>query len=207
MSDKIGIIGKGGHADEVMSYSPKEIGFQAVDRAYIKNGDTETVDVASPGVAQDVPVHIAVGAPGVRKELEEKWPGATYESIISKYAYVDPSVEIGEGALIAPQAVVTTNVKLGRHTILNVACSVQHNAVIGDFTTIGPGSHLGGNVTTGKGVFIGIGVTVSNGITIANGVVVGAGATVVDNLEVENGVYVGVPAKLHGQNKEWLREI
>ena len=205
MTERIGLIGGGGHADEAEAYAKKDIIFRAVDRNYLN--EKATVDVEHPGSNKDTPVHIAIGAPGIRRELEERWPGIKYESIISEHAIVDPSAEVGEGSLIAPRVVVTTNVKLGRHVVLNVASTVQHDTTLGDFTTVGPGVHIGGNVIVGDGVFLGIGSNILNSVRIASGVVIGAGATVTKDADVENGVYVGTPAKLIRQNDGWLREI
>jgi len=205
VSENIGLIGGGGHADEVESYAGKPVIFRAADSQYL--GGKVTVDISDPGDNINTPVHIAVGAPAVRKELESKWPGDVYETIVSDHAMVDESVEIGEGSLVAPSAVITTNVKLGAHVIVNVAASVQHNTTVGDFSTISPGVNIGGDVEIGEGVFIGIGANVSNSVKIANGVVVGAGATILENADVENGVYVGTPARIVKQNEGWLREI
>ena len=204
-NNNIGLIGNGGHADEAESYSRKPVGFRAVDKPYMN--DRAEVDVTDPGENVNTAVHIAIGAPAVRKEMELKWPGESYESIISEHAIIDETAEIGEGSLVAPRVVITTNVKIGRHVVLNVAATVQHNSEVGDFTTIGPGAHIGGNVKIGEGVFIGIGANISNAVRIANGVVIGAGATVIKDADVENGVYVGTPAQLIKQNEGWLREI
>jgi len=208
MSEIIGIIGNGGQADEASSFSGKEIAFRAVDADYLEGGDSELVDVLNPGLDNEAaPVHIAVGPPALRRELEKRWPGEHYETIISPHAVIDKTAEIGEGTLIAPRAVVTTNVKIGRHVIVNVAATIQHDSVVGDFSTVGPGVNIGGKVTIGEGVFIGIGANIINGISIANGVVIGAGATLIKSAEVENGVYVGTPAVLIKQNDGWLNEI
>lgn len=206
MSEKIGIIGGGGHSEEAESYTNKKVAFRAVDKDYMS--DTFQIDIENPDEEQiQTNVHIAVGAPGLRKSLEKKWPGEKYETIISEHAIIDPTAQIGEGTLIAPRAVITTNVKLGKHVVMNVASSIQHGSEVGDFSTIGPGVHVGGNVTIGEGVFIGIGANISNNLRIANGVVVGAGATLLSDADIENGVYVGTPAKNISQNEHWLNEI
>lgn len=205
----IGLIGDGGQANEAHSYTKKEVGFRAVNAEYIREGsDNNLIDIENPSDNDvDVSVHIAVGAPALRRELEQKWPGERYETIISEHAIVDRTAEIGEGSLVAPRAVITTDVKIGRHVIINVAATVQHNTEVGDFSTIGPGVNIGGNVKIGEGVFVGIGANISNGVTIADGIVIGAGSTIIRDADIENGVYVGTPAKLIKQNEEWLREI
>lgn len=205
MSEKIGIIGSGGHADEAVSYTDKTVDFHAVDEKY--RTERATVSIGEPGDKSEVPVHIAVGAPALRRYLEQKWPGEKYEKIISEHAIVDETAEIGDGSLIAPRSVITTNVKIGRHVIMNVASTIQHNSSVGDFTTIGPGVNIGGNVTVGSGVFIGIGANISNNLHIADGVVIGAGATLLGDADIENGVYVGTPAVMIKQNEDWLNEI
>ena len=208
MTEKIGIIGNGGQADEARSFSDKEIAFRAVDAAYLDDQDPGLVDIANPGQDNETtPVHVAIGPPALRRELESRWPGERYETIVSPHAIIDRTVEIGEGTLVAPRAVITTNVKIGKHVIVNVAATIQHDSSVGDFSTIGPGVNVGGKVKIGEGVFVGIGANIINNITIADGVVVGAGATVVDNADVENGVYVGTPARLIRQNDGWLIEI
>lgn len=205
MSNGIGIIGGGGHADEVESYLKTPLLFRAADKQYLN--EKITVDVSEPREKKSTPVHIAVGAPRIRRELEKKWPGSKYVTIISEFAIVDSTAEVGEGSLLAPFSVLTTNVKIGKHVVVNVGSSLQHGTRVGNYVTIGPGVNIGGNVIIGDGVFVGIGATIANGVVIASGVVVGAGATVIRDAEIENGVYVGTPAVFIKENKEWLDEI
>lgn len=206
MTEKIGIIGNGGQADEAASFSAKDVIFRAVSKQYLD--DVATVDIESPSeIERETAVCIAVGAPGLKRDLAETWPGVLYESIISEHACVDNSSSVGEGSIIAPRAVVTTSVHIGRHALLNVAATVQHNTHIGDYTSIGPGAHIAGNVDIGDGVYVGIGAVVSNDLRIANGAVIGAGATLLHDAEVENGVYIGTPARLLKKNKDWLHEV
>ncbi len=206
MREHIGLIGNGGHANEVESYTPAIIDFRAVTKEYI--GDSSLIDIENPpSELINLPVHIAVGAPYLRKRFDDIWKGDHYKSIVSQYAIVEPSIDMAEGCLIAPQAVITTEVKLGRHAIINVASSVQHNTSVGNFVTIGPGVRVGGNVEIGDGVFLGIGSVISNNIRLAPGVVLGAGSTLLHDADKENGVYVGTPAKCIKINKSWLSEI
>lgn len=206
MLERIGIIGSGGHADEAESYTNKNIAFRAVTRDFID--ERAWVDIENPPAdLMEIPVHIAIGAPALKRTLGNLWPGDKYATIIADTAYVDKTANIEEGCLLAPQSVITTNVRLGKHAIVNVAASVQHNSRIGDYSTISPGVRIGGNVTVGEGAFIGIGSVVKNSVTIAPGVVLGAGAVLVQDADIENGVYVGVPARLMKVNEGWLNEV
>ena len=203
----IGLLGSGGQADETESYHSKDRTlFRAVHPEYI-TAENE-IEINNPDEEhKDVPVIAAVGAPGLKREMTEAWPGVHFETIIAKEAYVDESSEIGEGSVIAPRAVITTNVKIGKHVLVNVGSTISHDCEIGDFTSVSPGVHIGGNVIIGEGAFIGIGAVVSHNIHIASGVVIGAGAVVTKSIETENSVVVGVPAQIIKVNESWLREL
>lgn len=206
MREVIGLIGNGGHANEVESYTPAEVKFRAVHKQFI--GGRALVDVENPPHEYfELPVHVAVGSPYLRKKLVEVWKGENFISIISPYAILDNELDAKEGCLIAPSAVVTTQVKLGRHAIINVAASIQHDSLVGNFATIGPGARIGGHVSVGDGAFLGLGSNVINNISIAPGVILGAGSTLIEDAIIENGVYVGSPARCIKVNTGWLREI
>lgn len=201
----IGLIGSGGHSDEVAANAGVHIAFRAVTAEY--RNDRAQVDIDQPGEYVDYPVHIAIGAPYVRRMMAERWAGKVYVGVTSVLSRIDATARCDEGCYIAPFSLVSTNVKLGKHVIVNAGVLIHHDSKLGDFVTICPGASLGGGVTLGDGVFVGIGATISNGVTVAPGVVIGAGAAVVADLDQENGIYVGVPAKLVGVNEDWLREI
>lgn len=202
-----GILGSGSQANEVQSYVfGSEVIFRAVDREYFS--EDAQVNLTAPSESErSIPVVAAIGAPGVRKVLVDKWPGHEYIDVVSQHATVDPSVRFGGGCIIAPGAILTTDIVVGKHAIINLGSTVSHNCKIGDFVTISPGVHIAGDVVLGDGVFVGIGAILSNDINIASGVVIGAGAVVVDSIDEENSIYVGVPARKIGQNEGWLREI
>ncbi len=202
-----GIIGNGNQANEIQSYGlGSAVIFRAVDRPYLS--DDATVDVTNPSEDQrNTPVVAAIGAPGARKEMMERWPGREYVNVVSPHAIVDSSVRFGGGCIVAPGAILTTDILVGKHTTINIASTVSHSCEIGEYVTISPGVHIAGDVVLGDGVFIGIGAILSNDIKVASGSVIGAGAVVVDDIEDENCIYVGTPARKIGQNEGWLREI
>ncbi len=206
MQKQIGLLGNGGHADEVAASYEGEVLFRAVSEKYMNARAAVNIE-KPPAEDMNVPVHAAIGAPKIRKDLIQLWPGNQYETVISRTAVVDDSARIEDGCYVAEGAVITTNVALGMQVIVNVGASIHHGCTVGEYTTISPGVHIGGNVTIGRGVFIGIGATVSNGVSISDGVVLGAGAVLIVDADTENGVYVGVPAKLVKVNEGWLDEI
>lgn len=207
--EKVGLIGAGGQAKEVEQYlrdSGITPAFFAVDKEYVNTKNQ--IDILSPDEYEELtPVIAAIGAPEVRRKMVENWRGKEYYSVISKDAYIGKSVEIGQGAIIAPRAVLTADIKLGEHVLVNVAATISHNAKLGNYVTVGPGAHIAGAVELGDGVFVGIGASISNNVKIAEGSVVGAGAVVISDILEPNSVVVGVPAKLIRVNKGWLNEV
>ncbi len=207
----VGILGNGGQADEVEAFSSESasIAFRAVDEQFLGQAESGRIvlDVLRPGSSSAIPVVVAIGAPAIRKQMVNKWPGSDFYSLVAKGAVVSDSSVIGKGCVISSGVIITTNVAIGDHTIVNVAATISHNCTVGDYVTISPGVNIAGNVSIESGVFIGVGAIVSNGVRIASGCVVGAGAVVLDDIIAENSVVVGSPAKVIKINQGWLREI
>lgn len=199
---RIGILGNGGHAREIESYLTTEtVAFRAVSSEF-RSGDL--IDIALPAAEQaELPVVVAVGAPGLRRTLVQLWSGSAYHEVIAPTAYLGPEVKRGVGCVIAAGAVLTTSISLGDHVHINAGVTLAHDTVIGDFSTVSPGAHLGGNCTLGAGVLIGIGATLREGITLADGVVVGAGAVVLKDVLEPNAVVVGNPSRQISTNAGW----
>lgn len=204
-SGKFGLVGAGGQADETESYAYGSAEYRAVDPQYAAEG-LISVDQLSTEQLQ-TPVSVAVGAPGLRRQLAERWRGNRFTTVISEHAIIDTSARIGEGGVVAHGAIITTNVHIGVHGLINVGATISHNSKLGDYVTVSPGVNIAGNVKVGDGVFIGIGATISNKVSVANGVVIGAGAVVIDDITEENMIYVGVPARAIGRNEGWIHEI
>lgn len=202
-----GILGNGNQANEAQSYSVGNVVmFRAVDSEYLN--EDASVDVSNPSEYQmTTPVVAAIGAPGARREMIEKWPGREYVDVVSPHAIVDSSVKFEGGCIVAPGAILTTDIEISKHTIINIAATISHNCSIGEYVTVSPGVHIAGNVVLGDGVFVGIGAVLSNDVKVASGVVIGAGAIVIEDIDEENSVYAGLPAHKIGQNEGWLYEI
>jgi len=207
MNEKVGLLGSGGQSAETESYLGSDtVKFRAIDKAYISRSND--IDIVNPTEDERIiPVVAAVGAPALRRELVEKWPGKNFTKVISKEAYIGKDTLIGDGTTIAPKVVITTAVKIGRHVIINIAATLSHGVELGDYVTISPGAHIAGDVTIGDGVFVGIGAIVSNGVEIAEGSVIGAGAVVINDILDNNSVVVGIPAKVIKLNEDWLRNV
>jgi acetyltransferase-like isoleucine patch superfamily enzyme len=153
------LLGSGGQADEAESFLPTDVRviFRAIDPEFMGSASSaRCVDIYAFCDTEAVAT-AAVGAPGLRKQLVEKWGGRNYYSIIAGSSEIAESTIIEDGCIVAPGAIVTTNSVIGRHTILNVAVTIGHNCDVGKYVTISPGVNIAGNVRIGDGVFVGIG--------------------------------------------------
>lgn len=138
----------------------------------------------------------AVGDPGLRKKVAEKYMEAKFRPI----ALVHPSVNmaddvrLGRGSLLCAGAVLTTHIHLGDFAIVNLNATVGHNCTFGDYCTVHPGVNVSGDVTLGNEVELGTGSTLIQGVSLEDHTVVGAGAVVTKDL-AGGKTYIGVPAR------------
>jgi sugar O-acyltransferase (sialic acid O-acetyltransferase NeuD family) len=135
----------------------------------------------------------AVGDPGLRRRLAERWPGTALHTVVAPQAWIAPDAALSEGTLVAPMAALNRFCILGRHVLVNVGTTLAHDVVVGDFTTLSPGCTVGGLASIGSDVFVGIGATVRDRVRIGDGALVAAGAVVVADVEPGRTV-MGVPA-------------
>lgn len=181
---RIGIIGKGGFAREVVEYLKLEW-----PMAEISMFEYGMITKAS----EYDKVLIAIGDPQARQQIANQFPLMPYTSYKNNnsmaYRY-----RMGTGVIICPGVVITVNVDIGDHVHLNLGCTVGHDTRIGDFTTISPGAAISGNVTIGKRCYIGSNAAIREKVTICDDVIIGAGAAVVKDI-TEPGTYVGVPCR------------
>ena len=125
---------------------------------------------------------------------------------ISKHAFVDKNVKLGDSIIIFPFASIRADegpIEIGDNT------NIQDNCVIH-----GPGVKIGNNVTIGHGavvhcakvgsnVVIGMNATVLEGAEIGDWCIIGAGAVVKENDKIPEGsLVVGVPARIVRQLTE-----
>ena len=196
------VIGAGGHAKVVVS----TIIAAGIPVAAVLDDDPEkwgrevcSVRVGGPasafGKEETRRAVIAIGDNGIRMRLAhllQKW---TWVTVIHPYAYVHPSVQIGEGTVVFAGAVIQPDVRIGAHCIINSGATIDHDCIIGDFVHVAPGSNLAGNVHLGDGVFLGIGSAAIIGKNVGEWTIVGAGGVVVTDLPA-HAVAAGVPAKV-----------
>jgi sugar O-acyltransferase (sialic acid O-acetyltransferase NeuD family) len=198
------VIGAGGHAKVVIS-SLIAAGYNVVaafDDDPSKKGKN-LLGVEIVGSIDDVQTQsclrgvVAIGHNRTRAAIVERLSFMQWVSVVHPRAFVDDSVEIGEGTLIFAGAMVQPDAVIGEYVIINTGATVDHDCHLGDFVHVAPGSHLGGGVQLGQGCFLGIGSSVIPYKKIGAWATVGAGGVVVNDIP-KNALVIGVPAKPNG---------
>jgi len=140
---------------------------------------------------------VAIGNAAIRLDWLPRLAAAGYElpAVIHPTAWLSPSAQVGDGAVVLAQASIQAQVVIGSGAILNTGSSVDHDAQLGDGMHICPGARLAGEVLVGDRSWIGIGSSVIQQIRIGSDVTVGAGAAVVSDLP-DGVTAVGVPARV-----------
>ncbi|MGR3990984.1 acetyltransferase [Pseudomonas sp. 1121_17] len=139
----------------------------------LKTLDPSTVGLVN-GIGQ------LVGS-GLRQRVYEEAcaDGFTFPVLIHPAAWVDDSVELGQGVQVMAGAIVQPDVRIGVNSVINTRASLDHDCVIAAHVHIAPGAVLCGGVVVAQGAFIGSGATLIQGVVICARSVVGAGTVVV----------------------------
>jgi sugar O-acyltransferase (sialic acid O-acetyltransferase NeuD family) len=117
-----------------------------------------------------------------------------FATFIHPSAYVDPSVNLGEGCVVLPGCVLDANVSLGNNVLLNTAVTIAHDSKVLAHSFLAPRVAVAGFTEIGECCNIGINATLIDNITVASQTRVGAGAVVTKSI-TEPGLYVGTPAR------------
>jgi len=142
----------------------------------------------------ELKVSIVIDPPKLKKALAIHYGVDHLATLIGNGAVIDPSAQIGKGAIIQEGCLISRHVRIGLGCKINMRAMLHHDVVLGDFSTISPSAQLLGKVRVGSGCFIGAGAILLPNITIENHVIVGAGAVVTKNIEA-NQTVCGVPAR------------
>lgn len=198
LSNKISVIGAGGHARAVINLlldlSIKPSAF--FDDNILENESILGVEgkALSTLLEQDELV-LAIGDNTKRKIFYNSHSSRVSKAKIHPQAYIGHSVEIGKGTCVFPNASLHALAVVGVNCIINTGAIVEHESTIGNHSHIAVGAMVCGRVSIGESCFVGAGAVVKDQISLCNNVCIGAGAVVVKNI-IEPGVYVGNPAKL-----------
>jgi sugar O-acyltransferase (sialic acid O-acetyltransferase NeuD family) len=134
---------------------------------------------------------VAIGDNRIRKRIAETFD-VDWVTVVHPYSWVDTSVDLGPGTVVAAGTVVQPGAVVGAHVILNAGALVNHDAVVGDYAHISA-AHLGAEASAGEGALLAVGSTVVARVHVGAWATVGAGAVALRDVEPEISV-VGIPA-------------
>lgn len=168
---------------------------ESVGCGLILGGIAEVEQLYRDGIFDCLMIGVGYKHPEFRKQCcEDLGRKIPLGKLVHSSCVIDPSVSIGDGAVLLPGCVLDSGVVVEENSLLNTGCIVAHDTRVGKHSFLGPGVVLAGFITIGEGCFIGVGTTVIDNIIIGPQVQTGGGAVVTRNLS-EPGLYVGVPAK------------
>ncbi|MBC1565987.1 NeuD/PglB/VioB family sugar acetyltransferase [Listeria booriae] len=190
------IIGDGGHSKMVQNivresgtYQLTEVWDDKYSEPVARDGVVySSLDGQLQGLTQmdaDATFFVAIGDNDIRKKIARTLAlaGKKFAVIIHPTAFVEATVEIGEGSLVMAGSIVQANTVLGKHVIVNSGATVEHDISVGNFVHFAPGSVVTGGCTVADNVLVGAGSVVVPNISIGANVVVGAGSTLTRNIE------------------------
>ena len=209
MSEKIVLIGGGGHCKSVLDsllrkreYSEILITDPMIEKGSmimgcrVVGGDDALEELYSDGVKN---AFITIGSimdPSLRKKvyLRAKNIGFAFPSIIDSSSIVSESVFLGEGVFVGKGAIVNSDARIASMSIINTGAIIEHECFVGSFVHVSVGAKVCGECILEDSVFIGANATIIQGKRIGEGSVVGAGAVVISDIE-KGSTVVGVPAR------------
>ena len=197
---KLIVVGAGGHAGSVAD-AARSAGFSIVgffdgstDRTTGKleaSDSLDGVDLEATGFA------LGIGANYAREDayatIKNSYPGARFPVIVHSSAWVSPSANLAEGAVVMSMASVGPGCSVGLGSLMNTGSSLDHDSKMGSFASLGPGARTGGNVTIGERSVVGLNAGILQGISVGSDTVIGA-HSLVNKDTPDSAVAYGTPA-------------
>lgn len=145
---------------------------------------------------------IAIADPYLKQKIftKLKQQGVKFFNLISPRAFItpNPSLQIGEGNIIAPFCTIGLNAKIGDCNLLNSSSSISHDCSIGSFNTISSGCILNGASKIQDSNFLGTFSTLLPKASLENHCQLSAGSIVFKKFK-SNVLLFGNPAKIIGK--------
>lgn len=162
-----------------------------VDRAFLKNEQVFGLPVvAFEEVQKEYPCRdhemlVVVTFQGISnqwllrdKSLEARQKGYRLFTYVDPTAQIDPTVTMGENAVICPGVTIEPFAKLGTGVIIRTGVYVGHDCEVGDYCFLAPRASICGFAKIKPHVFVGTNASVRDRVTIGEGSVIGAGVAV-----------------------------
>jgi len=206
------IIGCGSHASSVISIieSCSEnyliIGLIDTDRSFNPEEEKSGYKVigcldmllSEPDKYSHLQCVVAIGNNNQRTDVFKQLKSKSFKlpNVISTHAFVDRTVNMGEGNIIAHGAIINAQAILGNNNMINTAAIIEHDCILENHIHIAPKAVLCGGVKIESFVMVGASATVVPNLAIATGSLLGAGALLTMNIQNSNSLYIGLPARI-----------
>lgn len=201
------VIGAGGHAGSVAD-AARSAGFTIV--GFFDGSTDRTTSGREPldsldGIDLEATAFaLGIGANYSREDacaaIKNSYPGARFPVIVHSSAWVSPSANLAEGAVVMSMASVGPGCSVGLGSLVNTGSSLDHDSEMGSFASLGPGARTGGNVTIGERTVIGLNAGILQGISVGSDTVIGARSLVNKGMP-DSVVAYGTPAKVVRQRQ------
>lgn len=197
---KLIVVGAGGHAGSVAD-AARSAGFTIVGffdgSADRSAGEREVLDSLDGVDLEETGFALGIGANYSREDayatIKNSYPGARFPVIVHSSAWVSPSANLAEGAVVLSMASVGPGCSVGPGSLVNTGSSLDHDSQMGSFSSLGPGARTGGNVTIGERTVIGLNAGILQGISVGSDTVIGA-HSLVNEAMPDSVVAYGTPA-------------
>jgi sugar O-acyltransferase (sialic acid O-acetyltransferase NeuD family) len=201
------VIGAGGHAGSVAD-AARSAGFTIVGffdgSAGRTAGEREALDSLDGVDLEATGFALGIGANYSREDsyatIKNSYPGARFPVIVHSSAWVSPSANLAEGAVVMSMASIGPGCSVGLGSLVNTGSSIDHDSKIGSFASLGPGARTGGNVTIGERTVVGLNAGILQGISVGSDTVIGA-HSLVNKAMLDSVVAYGTPATVVRQRQ------
>ncbi len=194
------VIGAGGHAGCVAD-AARSAGFTIVGFFDHSAGQTagkrealdslDGVDLEATGLALGIGANFSREA--AYATIKDSYPGAQFPVIVHSSAWVSPSANLVEGAVVMSMASIGPGCSVGLGSLVNTGSSLDHDSTMGSFASLGPGARTGGSVTIGERTVVGLNAGILHGISVGSDTVIGA-HSLVNKAMLDSVVAYGTPA-------------